>query len=50
MVGLKKELAETARILSHEPEAAPALVSVARAMAMVHCGEITIKMQAGKPV
>jgi hypothetical protein len=50
VVDLKKELAEIARIVSQKPEVAPALVSSAQAMVTVYYGEITIKMQAGKPV
>jgi hypothetical protein len=50
VVDLKKELAEIARILSEKPDAAAALVSTAQAMATIEYGEITIKMQAGKPV
>lgn len=46
----KKELAEIARILSQKPEVAPALLSVAQAMTSVQYGEITVKMQGGKPV
>lgn len=47
---LKKELAEIARILSQKPEVAPALLSVAQAMTSVQYGEITVKMQGGKPI
>jgi len=46
----KRELAELARILSQKPEIAPTLISVVKALATVEYGEITIKMQAGKPV
>jgi hypothetical protein len=50
VLDLKKELAETARILSQKPDAAAVLVSTAQATASVQYGEITIKMQAGKPI
>lgn len=46
----KRELAELARILSQKPEMAATLLSVARGIETVEYGEITIKMQAGKPV
>jgi hypothetical protein len=50
VVDLKKELADIARTLSQKPDASTLLVSTAQALVTVEYGEITIKMQAGKPV
>lgn len=50
MVDLGKDLADITRILSQKPDAAAVLVSTAQALVTVEYGEITIKMQAGKPV
>jgi hypothetical protein len=47
---MKRELTETARILLQKPDAATAFISTGQAMATVQYGEITIKMQAGRPV
>ena len=48
--GWKQDIQVTVRILSQKPEIAPTLLSVAKAVTTVECVEITIKMQAGKPV
>ena len=46
----KQDIQQILRILSQKPEMAATLVSVARAVETAEYGEITIKMQAGKPV
>lgn len=46
----RQELSEIARIISQRPELGATLLAVACALTEVKYGEITIKMQAGKPV
>lgn len=46
----KRELAELARIPSQRPAGAATVASVARAERAIEYGEITIKMQARKPI
>lgn len=47
---LKKDLSEIERILSQKPKFASTLLAVTHATNSVQYGEITVKMQGGKPV
>ncbi|HHV79070.1 MAG TPA: hypothetical protein GXX40_05590 [Firmicutes bacterium] len=46
----KTDVVELARMLTERPQIAATLLAVARAILTVEYGEITVKMQGGKPV